>query len=229
MRTQLVATLVLLCLGLCAGCGEPPPLDRSLLTGEPCEPPCWQGLTPGESTLEEVDEFIRTSGFVNTRTMYRVRMTRGGEVVEVDISWDSAAGGFGPHNSFRVQGGVLKDITIRPDYALTLEQIFERYGPPEKYHAILQEVEVRFADITLFYPAHGFIVYLSRRPDCTDSGAPEITLAPESQVGSVWYFRAAPLERFLELRDEAGYGGPPPDRILESLHDWEGYGLIELD
>ncbi len=38
---------------LCAGCGEPPPLDTSLLTGDPCEPPCWQGLTPGVPSYED--------------------------------------------------------------------------------------------------------------------------------------------------------------------------------
>ncbi|HUW96175.1 MAG TPA: hypothetical protein VMW58_10345, partial [Anaerolineae bacterium] len=59
-----LVNLGVLILGLCVGCGEPAPLDKSLLTGEPCEPPCWQGLVPGTSTEAEVDEFLATSEYV---------------------------------------------------------------------------------------------------------------------------------------------------------------------
>ncbi|HUW14593.1 MAG TPA: hypothetical protein VM537_33040, partial [Anaerolineae bacterium] len=62
---EVLVVLGVLILGLCVGCGEPPPpVDTSLLTGEPCEPPCWQGLTPGESTEEDVAEFMKATRFV---------------------------------------------------------------------------------------------------------------------------------------------------------------------
>ena len=207
---------------IASGCGEPPPLDMSLLTGEPCEPPCWQGLTPGESTEEDVAEFIRATRFVDTRTVYRGRMTRGGEVVGVSIQWRSTVGGGRGSNAFRIEGGVLKDITINPDYPLTLERLFGRYGPPEKYRAILPIGGPLYYDVTLYYPTHGFTVDLVL-------GYKDATLQPETRVASVWYFRAAPLERFLELRYEAGSGGPTPGKLLELLRDWLGYGPIELD
>ena len=212
---------------ICAGCGPPPPLDTSLLTGEPCEPPCWQGLTPGESTLEEVNEWMRTSGFVNTQSVSRsthTRLTRGGdEVAGVSIWWCSRAGLCrGRSNRFSTEGGVLDDITIRPDYPLTLERLFERYGPPEKYVANVPIGGPLYYDVTLYYPTHGFTAHLvvSYRDG---------TLQPEFQVGEVWYFQAAPLERFLELRCEAGYGGCSLERSLEFLRDWPGYGPIDLD
>jgi len=216
-----LVSLVLLILGLCVGCGEPPPLDMSLLTGEPCEPPCWQGLTPGESTEEDVAEFIRATGFVDTRTIYRGRLTRRGEVVGVSIQWRSTAGVGGRSNSFHIEGGVLKDIIISPDYDLTLQRLFERYGPPEKYRAILQGFERQWVDVILFYPTHGFTVYLALRPD-------DPTLEPDSRVESVWYFRAAPLELFIELGWEAGHLGTAPSEWPELLRDWQGYGRVEL-
>ena len=229
MRVERTLRTVFLCLGVLmvavsVGCGEPPPLDMSLLTGEPCEPPCWQGLTPGDSTEEDVAEFIRATRFVDTRTIYRGRITRGGEVVGVSIQWRSTAARSRnvEINSFDIDTGVLDHITIHPDYDLTLERLIERYGPPEKYVANLRGVERRWIDVTLYYPTHGFTVDLVRRLDDT-------TLAPESKVVSVWYFRAAPLERFIELACEGGiYGGTPDDR-LESLRDWPGYGAIEVD
>jgi len=220
---RVLVSLGVLIVGMCVGCGEPPPLDRSLLTGEPCEPPCWQGLTPGESTLEEVNAWMRTSGFVNTRTVYRSSLRRaGGERVGVSIYWDSTAGGVGPGNHFTIHGDVLEDITIRPDYPITLEQIFERYGPPEKYVAGLPIGGPLYYEVTLFYPTHGFTADLAVPYD-------DGTLQPETRVASVWYFRAAPLERFMQLRYEVGGYGGPPGNLLGSLRDWPGYGPIELD
>ena len=220
---EVFVSLGLLILGLCAGCGEPPPLDTSFLTGEPCEPPCWQGLTPGESTEEDVGEFIRATRFVDTRTIYRGRITRGGEVVGVSIQWRSTAARSRnvESNSFDIDTGVLEHITIYPDYELTLERLMERYGPPEKYVANLSGYERQWVDVTLFYPTHGFTVYLALRPD-------DPTLRPESRVARVWYFRAASMERFIELQCEAGYLGGSPEKSLESLRDWPGFGPIVL-
>ena len=226
MRVERTLRAVLLYLGflmlaICVGCGEPPPLDMSLLTGDPCVPPCWQGLTPGESTLQEVNEFVRTSGFVNPQTLFRSGVYRGGERVGLSIEWGSAAGHGRGYNDFIVDGGVLKHIAIYPDYDLTLERLFERYSPPEKYVANLSGPEILYVEVTLFYPTHGFTAYLVLRPDDT--------LQPESKVQSVWYFRAAPLERFLELRWQAGHVSSTPEESLQYLHDWQGYGAIELD
>jgi hypothetical protein len=226
IRTRRTTLLFLgLCmLTLCASCGEPPPVDRSLLTGEPCEPPCWQGLTPGESTEEDVAEFMRATRFVDTRSVYRssyTRLTRGGEEVSgVVITWRSS-GSLVMCSEFSIEEGVLKDITICPYPGVTLGSLIDRYGPPEKYRAILQGFERQWVDVTLFYPAHGFTVYFMLSPDDT-------TLGPQSKVESVWYFRAAPLERFLELRYEAGSGGPTPGELLELLRDWQGYGRVKL-
>ncbi|NIN64989.1 MAG: hypothetical protein GTO63_09870 [Anaerolineae bacterium] len=218
----LVYSLALL--PILAGCGESPPLDMSLLTGEPCEPPCWQGLTPGESTLQEVNEFMRTSRFVDPQTVDRSQLDRGGQPVGLIIWWLSTVGGGRGYNSFSIEDGVLNYMTIYPDYPLTLERLIERYGPPEKYVAGLRGWGFVPLDVavTLFYPTHGFTVDLVLRAD-------DATLQPQSKVVSVWYFRAAPLERFLELRIEAGYVSGTLESSLESLHDWQGYGALDLD
>jgi hypothetical protein len=226
VRKRVTLRLILLCVGLLVGvgvstCAERPPVDMSLLTGDPCEPPCWQGLTPGVSTLQEVNEFMRTTRFVGTGTIHRGTLTRRGEVVGVSIQWRSAAGVGGRSNSFHIEGGVLKDIIISPDYDLTLQRLFARYDPPEKYRAILQGFERQWVDVILFYPTHGFTVYLALRPD-------EPALEPDSKVESVWYFRAAPLERFVELGWEAGHLGTDPSEWPELPRDWQGYGQVEL-
>lgn len=230
MRVKRGRRTLLLCVGLLmvaasVRCGEPPPLDTSLLTGEPCEPPCWQGLTAGESTEEDVAEFMRTTRFVDTRTMSRsshTRLTRGGEEVSVvSIEWRSSAG-LSQCNSLSIEDGVLEYITICPDAGPTLGRLVDRYGPPEKYEVGLPIGGPLYYDVTLFYPTYGFTVDLVVSID-------DGTLEPANSVEQVWYLQAAPLERFMELRYEAGgFGGPPGD-LLGSLRDWPGYGPIDLD
>jgi hypothetical protein len=210
-------------LAVCAGCGEPPPVDMSLLTGEPCEPPCWQGLTPGESSEDDVNEFLETSKLVNRGSVFHSDITTAGSgVVGVSIQWLSSSARGRVQNCFAVHAGLLSHIFLHPDYDLTLERLIERYGPPERYTAHLSGCERPWVDVTLYYPTHGFTVYLTMRPD-------DATLKPESKVEKIWYFRAAPLEQFLELGREAGYFSSIPANAEEFGRDWQGYGPIGLD
>ena len=219
-RVLLCANLAMLAAGV--GCREPPAPDMSLLTGDPCEPPCWQGLTPGESAEDDVNDFLETSELVDPGSVIRGDRTSATEgVVGVGIRWRSTAARGRGANSFAVDAGVLNHITIYPDYDLTLERLIERYGPPEKYVSHLSGYERQWVDVTLYYPTHGFTVYLMLRPD-------DATLKPESKVVSIWYFRAAPLERFLQLGWEAGYFSSVPAGAEEFGHDWQGYGRVPL-
>ena len=36
-----------------------PGLDSGLFTGKPCKLPCWNGLTPGVSTFNDVNQFMQ--------------------------------------------------------------------------------------------------------------------------------------------------------------------------
>jgi hypothetical protein len=216
-----VLTVVALLACACTGCGEPPPLDTSFLTGDPCEPPCWQGLTPGQSTEDEVLEFIRSSRLVDTRTFYRAKLSRGGEVVGASIQWRStAARSINVHsNEFVVEGGLLKYVFVYPDYDLTLESLLQRYGSPEKFHVMLTGLHVPSLRVTLFYPLRGFTAALELPID-------EPVLRADSRVAQVWYSKPGPLSTFIDLG--SSYLGSTPEQWLESLREWQGYGVIEV-
>ncbi|NIN64367.1 MAG: hypothetical protein GTO63_06635 [Anaerolineae bacterium] len=209
-------------LAILAGCGEPPSVDTSLLTGEPCEPPCWQGLTPGVSTEEEVNEFVRTSELVDRTTLFRGDITRGtGEVVGVSVQWWSRADTAGvPRqfgNSFSIKDGILQYMTIFLDVEVTVEDLLERYGPPDKFSAYMVGAHPAWVELTLYYPEYGFMSELIIPPD-------DVRLTPEREVLYVWYFRAAPLEEFLEMSRDIGH----PTVSDDVLQDWQGYGPMEL-
>ncbi len=46
--------------------------DRSFLTGEPCEAPCWYGLLPGISHQNEALELLGTLNFIDTTSFAEV-------------------------------------------------------------------------------------------------------------------------------------------------------------
>ncbi|HUW96182.1 MAG TPA: hypothetical protein VMW58_10380 [Anaerolineae bacterium] len=218
-----LVSLGLLILGLCVGCGEPPPLDMSLLTGGPCGPPCWQGLTPGVSTEEEVNDFLRSSELVDQSSIFRGDMTRGrGEVVGTTIQWWSTANMSNVPRQFGnrsvIKDGMLQYMTIWVDSEVTLQDLLETYGAPAKFTAWLEGVESPYVRVTLFYPRHGFEATLIIRQG-------EVELTPDGEIVSVWYFRSASqIEDYLRLCRDIGY----PCAVEDTLQDWHGYGPLDL-
>lgn len=214
-------TLLLSILGVSVGCGESPPVDTSLLTGEPCEPPCWQGLLPGVSTEEEVYEFLRSSELVDGTTLYRGDVTLGsGKVVGVTLQWWSTADmpwsprQFG--NEIMIRDGVVEEIMLFLDCEVTLGDLSERYGDPHRWRADWVAPDIPDVDATLYYPNHGFTAWLRL-------AAGDRSLRPENKVRRVRYSRVVPPEDFLELGPEAGYFDAYE---AESLRDWRGYGIV---
>ena len=226
MRVSTSASIALLCMALLIaatshGCGEPPPLDTSLLTGDPCEPPCWQGLIPGESTEEEVNQFVRTSELVDQATVFRGAITMGprSEVVGVSVQWWSPANMANlPRqlgNFADIVDGLLQSMTIWLDSEVTLQDLLERYGSPDKFTAYRQPGGPQHVSVTLYFASHGFTAEL-----ILPWG--DVRLRPESEILYVRYLPVAPLDEFLDL---ATYGA---SAIEETSQDWQGYGPIEL-
>ena len=222
-----VLALPVVVLATCVGCGQTSerptvPVDMTLLTGEPCEPPCWHGLTPGMSTEEDVNEFLATSELVDQSTLFRGDLTSGlGEVVGVAVQWwsraDMASGPSPLGNHLSIRDGVLHNMIIGLDVEVTLQDLLERYGPPDKFSAWAEGVEVPYVNVSLYYPRHGLMVTVIIPLD-----DPQLT--PESEAVQVWYFRTASLEDLLVPTRDARY----PSVSEDTLQDWHGYGPIEL-
>jgi hypothetical protein len=199
-----------------------PPVGMSLLTGGPCEPPCWQGLTPGVSTEEDVNEFLRTSPLVNPVTVFRGSVTRNGEISGVSIQWLSDRNVHGAHarNSFLIEDDTLQDIIIYVDAEVTLAKLIDKYGPPEKQVAVLSGIHFTEVRLTVYYPQNGFTAHV-------ELPRHDASTRPDTRITSVWYFKSAPVDTFLELGRDAGHFS---DSVQpESLSDWKGYGPLEVD
>ena len=110
-------------------------VDTSLLTGDPCEPPCWQGLTPGESTKEDVEKALPNLAFIDQQS----------------VKWDNDPYGWNGwiYIDWRTQAskdvydftvlrinpeGVLNDISIRLDYSVKFRELVDRFGDPDGFY-----------------------------------------------------------------------------------------------
>jgi hypothetical protein len=206
----------------CVGCGESTRLDMSLLTGEPCEPPCWQGLVPGVSTLEEVDQVLTGSEYVAPGSIYKDWY---GDILSVlwRPRWQSPA-----DNRFVLRGNVLQHMKMYVEPEVTLGQVVDKWGPPDKFQAGRSlHPEPVYIAVDLFYRELGMMVELRLPED-------DRQLTPDEEIVRVHYFEPAPLEEVL-VTLVWGEGQPPTEEQREVLelwlagwHDWQGYGTVEL-
>jgi hypothetical protein len=182
-RIILIA-LLLFVLVACKTQGNPAPVvpDNSLLTGKPCSPPCWQGLIPGKSTLDEVDIFLKESDFVNKDSVERF----GSKSKGVAYSWWWAGQQESQQlfNRFDVfPDNTLQMITIKSNVKVDPKQVIKTYGLP-----ILVSVAVSGpnADSVSFYALYSeqkFSIqwYEDRRSNSLTTYCPRLD-APISEI-----------------------------------------------
>jgi hypothetical protein len=202
----------------CAATQEPL-VAQGLLEGEPCGPPCFQGLVPGSSTEGDVRQFLRSGGYAVGPYAVIERSQQGVLV----LTWDRRGLG-GQKNEFQIQGDVLSLTSMYVDSDVTLEQVVNRYGAPDKSAANLNLSGRVHTLVGLFYREVGMILDLYLYEDVPQ-------LKPEAKVARVWYFEPVSLEEAIAVL--AGKKGQPlEDFELEQLghwRDWQGYGAVELD
>jgi hypothetical protein len=166
--------------------------DMSLITSEPCEAPCWQNLTPGVSTKEDVLARLGELAFVDQNSIEIQDWNEG----QQQISWDYA----GPSEVNRAgeiylsRSGKLQFISISPAYILHLEDVIELYGDPDGLRSyvvgIPEAPQCTAGDI--FWFGHGL------QAD-TLAASPDTFTNPDTQISRLIFFPV--------MNDYAGYLG----------------------
>jgi hypothetical protein len=113
-------------------------------------------------------------------------------------------------------------MRIYLDYQVMLEQLLDKYGPPEKFRAQFESGGGVGAVVSTYYPAHGFIAQLEVEPS---DGQHELEAG--TKVVRVWYFPPTSLDGLFDLAGVV----PFPDKRGDAdmvLQDWHGYGTVDL-
>jgi hypothetical protein len=131
--------LLFVILQLLAGCSlldpqkEPEIADRSFITGDPCEAPCWYDLIPGESPESLAEEVLAELPFVH-QNLIRVwentaflDFTDGTHIDYTCVEGDENP----PCGHIYLADGIVQYIGYNVLYQLPLETIFEKLGKPD--------------------------------------------------------------------------------------------------
>jgi hypothetical protein len=206
----------------------PTVVDTGLAYGMPCKPPCWQGLTPGESTRQEASQVL--NGLVERGQV--IHVTEGDSYF---IVYSEASV---PYRVPAVSGLLEEDTVVRVlgavEFYYPVETLVESFGAPEGVTPIsggsscssCEELEppeypqwgTRHNRIVGFlYPTQGlcFIVLADSR-GC---------ICPWMPATIFCYYAPMTIEdAFAGNRLDDLCITPPGDFAQEDLVEWHGFG-----
>lgn len=215
-NTRLVLLLVVVCLGLTvlglrwwAGYRESI-TDRSLFTGLPCAPPCWQGIVPGETTAEEAMQILRASPYVKQDNIEKTGTYALGAL---RAYWKASPGGV----VVSLRDNQVRRVTFNTPYRLTLGEVVEELGPPEALTAGIAGVpEHPWWGISIYYPSIGTLLGVEGE-DVNDP-----YLEPSMRIKAITFVAShSSLKGLLtELFETDG------NEYLEHSRPWKGFGRL---
>lgn len=201
-------------------------VDRSLLTGEPCLPPCWQGITPGESTEEDVAAILEQASFVNTDSLEWLQDDEGTDVAVMWVSpavSDWASPDASPYAMSHIifgPDGTVSSISTDLEYELGVQDLIELAGEPDYYRSHFYGPNASCLMFELYWPQDGLMVVLGPLPEGV--GLPHNTL--------VWHADyIAPTDDLTQYLLILGHSSEASrDLFLSSLREWEGLEAVNL-
>ena len=168
--------------------------DGGVLTNIPCGPPCLMGITPGVTTLEEV-ESILTNQYMLENCIYFDNAIEGG----------SAGYQCGNNLIISVTGNSARvnSIGFIPQVKIGLDDVIDKYGAPSCVQIIPDGLPEEEFSVALVY----FDTIQTRLTLIIQPGA-EYNLSEETEVESVSYFEQSQYQALL---------------ISDYSQEWTGY------
>lgn len=201
MKFRLIlAVLGLLLLSFTAACGPEPQIrsdellrDNSFLNGDPCGPPCWRGIIPGETRWQDALTIVE-----DDPTLDRLQTRADEESSAIAAGW-AQVDGEGCCQMFTEDGSVVSFVVLqtRPDH--TLAEVIAEHGEPA--YVIGEAITSDQGLFNLFYPDIPMIIYVFIAGEAG-------VLSETSEVVGFAYMTQPLMDDLLETY---------------SLHAWEGY------
>ena len=176
----------------------------------PCHLPCWYNIVPGDTTITEAENILYKIDFVDVRSVDKKYQE---ESFRTTISW-IAVHPYDIHGKVLGEEGIVKRLRIEGKFGISLDDIFDNYGPPSAYTANFTiPATVTQWEYLLFYPENGAVFGAYQKAPMSKK---EGLIYAEAQVWSVSLLDAFTLEAMI-TRMFGAY--PPPWR----LYRWHGF------
>jgi hypothetical protein len=193
--------LMLFVVLVAAACAPPPNLrdenllrDTSLITGQPCEAPCFRGIIPGETRWRDALTIIEdASDFSNVQTQADE------ESNAVQAAWQQGEGQLCCQMASQ-DGQTVCLIFLRTAPNMSIGQLIERYGDPT--YIVGSEFTEDQAIMSVVYPDTPMVIYVFV------PGAESGALTASSEIIGVLYLTPEEMSLLLQTTE---------------LHAWQGY------
>lgn len=201
VKRLLLLALVLTVLSLLTSCQselEEKAPDRSILIDDPCAAPCWQGITPGQTTIDEAFDILTELGYspyLDETNRYIAWSTPDNHASDVFVRGVSVA-------SSRRTGEDVTLLSLGLEFDLSLKEVLDKYGPPEKYQVYetmgnLGEGAHAPVLFALFYYTQLGLIFESRILISEPPGQ-TITTDSDTVLDWIYYFPPTSIERLTD-------------------------------
>ena len=189
-----------------------------------CNPPCWENITPGVTSLED--------------TMSNLEKINGiseGPFLQDDIDHvkeKQKIGWYFPKDieeSFGIvyfQNDIVSRMRFTPG-SITIGELVDLIGDPEKIFIVKNRHESTWIWFDLLYPSKGIIIeYIDFSYCCDDTGF--FDLKNDIEPTNVYYFDPMFYDEMIDdVVFTADFIWVPDEELQQAIKDWNGFGLIE--
>ena len=211
---RLVWPLLALFLTACTAVAVPIPKTGPLAS---CDPPCWNGITPGVTTLDEararLRQYLQPPDYLNESTFMDE---------SVELNWYAPNQGL---NAVGASGGVVQLVSINVD-GVTAADVLAQYGPPPAQLGLQRQGSERVLyAVTFLYPERGLSILLrtGRSSLLRPSPTRGFAIQPDTPVTAIRYLPAAPVDQFVARLPEVRRA-QAVETARARLRPWSGYG-----
>jgi hypothetical protein len=211
---------------------------ENLFGNSACSWPCWQGITPGITTISEALQKLQDSPLIPTK--YAIQ-SNGSKTGLGTAKWlwyidDKCIKEYGYDKRLEEYGymdwndGIVRRITLNAYPNISIGEIIKKFGPPEKIGVIDCSDSpdgLQFWCGSLFYTKNGFEIDVMWNYDSEN-----IQITPSDPIDSVVLFRPSVftpsnIEGWLSpesIEHKRPVKGSPFD--WKGFRDWDGYGNL---
>ena len=198
-------------------------IDSGLFDQEGCKPPCWHGLTPGQSTSEDVNDFLANL----SRDQWPERDIR---VFDTGCKSIRIFGNFNiVMADLYIVDGSLTFIQSYSPNETRLGEIVDHFGDPEYFKAVLDiGVDYKFYILEVYYPHKGLVFEI-----LPDQEKVIGSIGADMVVSAIHYFEPGDLSSY--FLSEYSCDWEKTDAILRGqteidnfIQEWHGFGKIDV-
>jgi hypothetical protein len=207
MRKLLLPVVIILFGVILTGCGTPPPLksdtylhDNSLLSLDPCGPPCFRGIKVSETTFSDAVTKIKADPlFSNVQT----------QDSPPQAAWSTKDGVACCQLTADQKTGLVDGIVIRTAPTMALGDVITKYGDPPYTSVLADDYSQDEVALGLVYPKSGNVIWIMPGNAKSDVNA-------SSPVVMVLYLDPAKFDDLLATATLQGWLGYKPYQAYKS-------------